>query len=364
MTPGEQQLYQPTRHDITTGQLQVQCSQGWAPTHGTFTLEGEEQPREPLLSWANRRLVSAKTNGDGACSMHAVFGRPHRHELFCESARQIIVAAFAKGYTMAGTREHIDVLISGWWAELRAAIVSDTYKHNEVGMLWHTLDEPMKKQCKDKATEGQRSMQGKERERRRLFTQACRDFFTSDVEKTVVRPVAATFGHIPENENVLKMSEDELSTLYKGNPDSWLQPAFEQVGSSKRVRGNYQVEFPSDGPKSKYAALFDSNPCFDPLRVAFVEEHTPQRMREALRQVLSDSGGQPWERGLAKVIHAIEQFEATALQVGEPPLGFADIIWTSYLKVLANPNYFLSTDELNSGCHSPANESHHCHETR
>ena len=189
-------------------------------------------------------------------------------------------------------------------------------------------------------------MQGKELERRRLFTQACRDFFTSDVEKTVVRPVAATFGHIPENENVLKMSEDELSTLYKGNPDSWLQPAFEQVGSSKRVRGNYQVEFPSDGPKSKYAALFDSNPCFDPLRVAFVEEHTPQGMKKALRQVLGDLGGQPWERDLTKFIYAIEQFETTALQVGEAPVGFADIIWTSYLKVLANPNYFLSTDEL------------------
>ena len=120
MTPGEHQLYQPTRHDVTTGELQIQCSEGWAPTHGTFTWEGAEQPPGPLLSWVNRRLVSAKTNEDGACSMHAVFGRPHRRELFCESARQIIVAAFEKGYTMAGTRAHIDVLLSGWWARVPA----------------------------------------------------------------------------------------------------------------------------------------------------------------------------------------------------------------------------------------------------
>ena len=93
--------------------------------------------------------------------MHAVFGRPHRHELFCESARQIIVAAFAKGYTMARTREHIDVLISGWWAELRAAIVNDTYKHNEVGMLWHTLDEPMKNNARKKLQKARGACKGK-----------------------------------------------------------------------------------------------------------------------------------------------------------------------------------------------------------
>ena len=151
-------------------------------------------------------------------------------------------------------------------------------------------------------------MQGKEPERRTLLAQACRDFFTSDVEETVVRPVAATFGHIPDNENVLGMSTKQLSAFSRENPDSWLQPAFEQVGSNRRVRGNYQVEFPPNGPRSKYAALFDPNPCFDPLRVAFVEEHTPQRKREALLEVLGDSVGRPWERGLEKFIHAIEQF--------------------------------------------------------
>ena len=139
-------------------------------------------------------------------------------------------------------------------------------------------------------------MQGKEPERRRLFAQACRDFFTSDVEETVVRPVAATFGHILDNENVLGMSTKQLSAFSRENPDSWLQPAFEQVGSNRRARGNYQVEFPPDGPRSKYAALFDPNPCFDPLRVAFVEEHTTQQKRAALRNVLSKSGARPCER--------------------------------------------------------------------
>ena len=98
---------------------------------------------------------------NGSCSMHAVFGRPHRRELFCENARQIIVAAFAKGYTMAGTREHIDVLLSGWWAELRAAIVNDTYKHNEVGMLWHTRDKTKKNNAKTKLQKARGACKGK-----------------------------------------------------------------------------------------------------------------------------------------------------------------------------------------------------------
>ena len=173
--------------------------------------------------------------------MHAVFGRPQRRELFCESARQIIVTAFEKGYALAGTRAHIDVLLSGWWAELCAAIANSTRELNEVGMLWQTLDAPMKELCNRRATESKKSMRGKEPERRTLLAQACRDFFTSDIEETVVRPVAATFGHIPYNENALSMSEEQLFALSRENPYSWLQPAFEQVGSKRRVRGNYRT---------------------------------------------------------------------------------------------------------------------------
>ena len=53
--------------------------------------DAEDDAPEAVCTNVNRRAKRIVTNGNGACALHSVFGKPDaRKELFCENARDIM----------------------------------------------------------------------------------------------------------------------------------------------------------------------------------------------------------------------------------------------------------------------------------
>ena len=115
-------IFQLDSADFVHGGLQLQPTQEWTPTQGTFVHTGEEPVPEPLRRFLEKRFTSAKTNGNGACSIHALLGRPHNAELYCKHARELISALFAEGFQQPNARAHIETLLGAWWGELASCI--------------------------------------------------------------------------------------------------------------------------------------------------------------------------------------------------------------------------------------------------
>ena len=138
-----------------------------------------------------------------------------------------------------------------------------------------------------------------------------------------------------------------MRTLAGTDPNSWLQPAYEQVKNQRFLRRQYGAAFPANGPRSTYAALFDPIPCIDALRKAFVEEPEPCGPREAIQGNLRCSMcPSACRTRLETFLEAIVEFESGARAVGEAPPGFHERMWSSYGQVLRSHGYYLSMDEL------------------
>ena len=77
------------------------------------------------------------------------------------------------------------------------------------------------------------------------------------------------------NANYLDLSAQQRQQLIQDDPSlqEWLSPSYEfDARSSKIVVGTTRssVSFPQGAPEYIYAALFDSNACFDALRRFFL----------------------------------------------------------------------------------------------
>ena len=107
------------------------------------------------------------------------------------------------------------------------------------------------------------------------------------------------------------------------------------------------MEFPHNGPNSKYTALFDPNPCFDALRLAFVMEPDLKRVRAELLDIVSCSDGRlACMEKVNAFAEAILHFHESAQVVGEIPPVFKATAWNSYKQVLRRPGYFLDMNEV------------------
>ena len=79
--------------------------------------------------------------------------------------------------------------------------------------------------------------------------------------------MAVTLGYIPGGVDVLSLCSEELDRMRNQHAGSY---EFLLTARSEEGWINWtQVSFPDDGPSSKYTALFDPRPVFDPLRRAF-----------------------------------------------------------------------------------------------
>ena len=152
---------------------------------------------ESLQAWNNKHLFSVRTSGDSAaCSMHALLGSPQAGSLKCENAREIIVHAFEIAYETEEMRPSVERLLNGWWGELSAALKQRVENDGTVGKFWSTFTEPVKRTLRSAAVADQKQKIGIETARRERLKEACKVFFTEDVEAAVVRPIAVKLGLI------------------------------------------------------------------------------------------------------------------------------------------------------------------------
>ena len=105
--------------------------------------------------------------------------------------------------------------------------------------------------------------------------------------------------------------------------NSWLAEAYTRMGNEMRVKGNQRVTFPENGPECKYTALFDKNPCFDPLRTSFVEEPTIGFTIELLENMLAHKiAAETAKRRVTKFLESLRKFQASATPHLETPPEF------------------------------------------
>ena len=109
------------------------------------------------------------------------------------------------------------------------------------------------------------------RDNRVAIAALARGAFTMAREAHFFRRIAVAFGDMPSNgTNYFQLSEGERTKLVVEQPGthSWLGDNFEVMHGQLIVKGSGDQPFPTHGPVFKYAALFDSRPCFDSLRPA------------------------------------------------------------------------------------------------
>ena len=292
-------------------------------------------PDTALSACLHREWTSAKTRGDGACSLHALLGAPAHGELVCANARDILLETFRLGYTIPSVRSKIDVILENSWKELAAALVHNDHEHNETGIWWEALPDDVRAACAEHAHIAEAEKQGLAGQRRQALKDACRMFFTASAEEAVVRRLAVAVGVIPSGVNVLRSGVDGVDR------HGWLAPAYEVVQGSLRVCGQHEARFPSDGPDCKYAALFDPRSCFDDLRTSFVEEARVRFVIDVLKSMLTaEQSSAEMEEHMSVFCVALLRFEETAPVRADWPMSFARVAWATYLQVLNAPNIF------------------------
>ena len=161
------------------------------------------------------------------------------------------------------------------WTELAEAKKGDRLR-DEASIIWAQLNSELQEECL-RAVNNEKQRSGRDVDRRRDFQAACREFFTRDIEENVIRPLAHCKGFIPSTDDIFTMTPHAKWSESQSNGNSWLAEAYTRMGNEMRVKGNQRVAFPENGPDCKYTALFDRNPCFDPLRTGLVEEMTIRR---------------------------------------------------------------------------------------
>ena len=194
---------------------------------------------------------------------------------------------------------------------------------------------------------------------RRFFAES----FTSEFEAEVVRPLAFGRGLLPHIEGPVAFDQSvspprflpstQLSLVEQDDSADayhWLGPAAEETGGRLVVRASFpESVFPADGPTHKYAALFDSRPCFDGLRMAFMiggdANSSVERFHSLLVEILANA---KVVYDVAAAFALVEKCEAMMRvpQTIHAPPSFASRAWPAYLHALESAEYWFSVDEM------------------
>ena len=101
-----------------------------------------------------------------------------------------------------------------------------------------------------------------------------------------------------------------------------------------------------NGPRSKYAALFDPHPCYDAWRLKFVAEQFDDMVACLRSWMETDHIAAERRHYVAQFEKALQQYQVSVLSNVCAPADFIHNAWPAYLRVLGDPNYFLSVQEL------------------
>ena len=285
---------------------------------------------------------AVSTNGNGACAIHSVFGRPSAgRQFFCSDAREL-ATYFLRMLPEAASSDEaaanaLNSIYTSFWNEFTKPVLDDV-PSNEGRLFWEALEHV----SPEVAMDARRCVQLSQEDDRRAESAraqiliASRSFFTAENEHGFIRSVAVEIGYISATTQVSLGNNGQL--VVRGDAqgvavEEGLQSASTEDGY---VRGLKRVRFPPDGPSCKYSALFDPRPIFDALREAFL--------------VYGDANGRATSflRHMARLgIHSrnysfMAELEAWTASTApaEAPMNFGVRAWNAYLACVQHGTYF------------------------
>ena len=316
--------------------LQVSCRGFFYGAHKAIT--GLPQPWQIHLTDANV-FRKVRTNGDGACALHAAFGNfLLAGELAAPSACRKAVGAlllqlsrdYAAGAAALG--ERLATVASMLWSFAMAYLARKPDRDTEADLFWQHLDSSSRDAAETvfrahvlAARQHAQQLCCFDAAAARLCTLLPRAFF--------LEPIAMTLD---------------------GSLAAWQEPAWELGPDGNlivKTTRTVPVGFPADRPPdSKLAALGDARSCFDCLRRAFF-----LRGRGA-----SSSAQQDVVRLLYEIAEQTPSFRAELLNfvglllddfhhehvVATAPDFFGAVAFRALAQAVQDPSYWFSVDEL------------------
>ena len=313
-------------------------------------LQREDVLPDSLKPHLSGQVCSAKTNGDGACAMHAVFGIPSASsELFLSDARKNAICALRTLPAAANgnvTAKHLyESLLTNIWVDFAVPYITGE-PSAESRAFWSSL-ENISPALAVEARSFYHTRSALEDCKFRMKAEALlrsRCLFTADHESLHVRGFAQKLNYLPSELEVHVVAGQvrvSKADLQRDGKCEGLQPAH---GSDGFIRGT-RVAFPDDGPSCKYEALFDQRPVFDALREAFMTftlGRSPQPFFNLARDSLVDKCHLPFLSCLAAWVEC-----PTPLS---EPQDFGTRCWEAYMDCISDDNFYLSIDELIAIC--------------
>ena len=178
---------------------------------------------------------------------------------------------------------------------------------------------------------------------RRDAVQASRRFFRAGAENSVVRTIAEQFQYLPPESSVQRV-DNRIEVALGSNVDGGRWEGLERVCGDDGfvyLHGE-RVQFPSDGPPNKYAALFDERPMFDIIRQSFIESCDPHSLPNTFYEAFVACG-------VPDELVALDQHLKTWVECPKPAdevVDFARRAWPAYVASLRDPDYWLCVEEL------------------
>ena len=123
------------------------------------------------------------------------------------------------------------------------------------------------------------------------------------------------------------------------------------VVNGECVVGGTRLPFPAGGPGRNYAAIFDTSPVFDAVRMNLLQnDRGPSGLEEFMVILMTQIESLDDITELTEVISFIEKYrawhEARPTEEDRPFPDFVRRVWPSYLKTLQNSNYYLEVREV------------------
>ena len=313
-----------------------------------------------------------RTNGDGGCSLHALLGAPRMHqrrmELFCPDARLLAAEALqcAHEAAVAGrpTSRAYRCVETSLWNELVYPVATRMVCSGRRGRprgcaseswsYWECLPSAAQRQILEH-TQSRLVADAECDIDMAACDSACRALCRREYER-VIRGYAVLAGVVDSTQvDYLSLGDAALATYYAKDEksNSMLESAAEQRGGVLLVKGTKAVPFPTDGPRTKYEALFDPREYFDPIRRAFLlplsryasRVHTAEFFLGELDSPSGDRSGD--EAGLVEVIGRFAQCILAQTQSNTAaPACFSAVAWPTLFQAVQRDTYYLSCDEL------------------
>jgi hypothetical protein len=319
----------------------------------------EASPR--LLEAVDPEMRALCTNGDGACGLHAFFGKPVQthaggYELFAPGCRAVAAAHLGQPLEELEMRADISNCVhaikTNFWDEFVVPYLNGDRTY-ESDSFWACLDRINPDLAQEATTvyNGNKARGNLHDAAKERVLVSSRQFFQSDIEENVIRPLAVQLGYIPTGCNPLAPNELESARLAPdADENEFLKEASIFEGGVLKVKGT-QRPWPTIGPPSKYAALFDDRSEFDSLRFSFLVHGDGQQTIASfvmnLRGIIHDALGNLSQENLGHSCSFLQlavNWQNTASPTQEPP-DFARRAWSAYAKCVQNPLYYFSPQE-------------------